>query len=74
MEPAGTVAFGGQVMLGGVMSTTVTVKEQVAVLPPASVTRNVLVVMPSKNAPPDPKPDVCVVVGLAQLSVPTGVV
>ena len=74
MGPAGTVAFAGQMILGGVMSTTVTVKAQVAVLPPASVTRNVLVVTPSGNAPLDPKPDVCVVIELVQLSVPTGVI
>ena len=56
------------------MSVTVTVNEQVAVLPKASVTKNVFVVEPTGKDAPLPKPAVCVVVEPAQLSVPTGVV
>lgn len=61
-------------ILGGVTSTTVMVKEQVAVLPAPSVTRNTLVVAPKANVLLGAKPDVCVVIGLAQLSIPIGAI
>ena len=56
------------------MSMTVTVKEQVVVLPDASVTVKVLVVLPEGKVAPLAKPAVCVVVAPGQLSVPTGAV
>ena len=56
------------------MSTTVTVNEQVAVLPNASVTRKVFVVVPIGKVAPLAKPAVCVVVAPGQLSEPTGAV
>ena len=68
------VMFDGQVMAGDCVSLTVTVNEQLAVLPAASVTKNVLVVTPTGNAAPLARPAVCVVVWPGQLSVPAGVV
>jgi hypothetical protein len=56
------------------LSKTVTVKLQEAVKPAASVTTNVLVVVPTGKVAPDAKPVVWVVVAPEQLSVPTGVV
>jgi hypothetical protein len=56
------------------LSTTVTVKLQVVLFPAASVTSNVLVVVPTGKVAPEAKPVVCVVVAPEQLSVPTGVV
>ena len=64
----------GQEIVGLILSTTVTVKLQEAVKPAASVTRKVLVVVPTGNVAPEAKPAVCVVIALGQLSVPTGVV
>ena len=49
-------------------------KEQVAELPDASVTRKVLVVTPSGKLPPEANPVVCTVIGPEQLSAPTGAV
>jgi hypothetical protein len=63
----------GQVMLGTSLSVTTTSKEQVVVLPEASVTLKVFVVVPIGKTEPDAKPAVCVVVDV-QLSAPTGVV
>jgi hypothetical protein len=60
-------------MLGASLSATVTVKEQVAVKPTASVTWKVLVVVPFGNELPLAKPAVCDVVAPTQLSVPAGV-
>src|SRR5436309_13235071 len=60
----------GQLMAGGSLSVTVTVKLHVAVLPAASVTRNTLVVTPTGKADPLANPPVCVVTAPAQLSVP----
>ena len=66
--------FEGHVITGNCVSNTVTVKAHVLVLPAASVTLNILVVTPTGNAPPAAMPAVCIVFGLGQLSVPTGVV
>src|SRR5919198_5166494 len=62
----------GQTIAGGCASVTVTVKLQVAVLPEASVTWKVLVVMPTGNNAPLARPLVWTVVAPEQLSVPTG--
>ncbi len=56
------------------MSTTVTVKLQVAVFPEASVTMNVLVVSPTGKDDPDAKPAVCAVLDPEHKSVPVGAV
>ena len=56
------------------MSTIVTENEQLDVLFDASVTLNVLIVMPLEKLAPLAKPAVCVVVCPAQLSVPCGAV
>ena len=53
---------------------TSTVKLHADELPEASVTTNVLVVIPTGNVEPDERPDVCIVVAPGQLSVPTGAV
>ena len=66
------VIFAGQVIVGNSLSLMDTVKLQVAVLPAASVTRKVFVVVPTGKAAPEAKPAVCVVVEPAQLSAPTG--
>ena len=50
----------------------VTEKEQLDVLPTASVTKNVLVVVPNGNADPETRPAVCVVKAPEQLSAPIG--
>ena len=59
-------------MLGSSLSVMVTVNEHVAVLPLASVTLKVLVVVPTGNVAPLAKPAVWIVVGPEQLSEPTG--
>ena len=64
----------GHVIVGGWASTTVTVKEQEAVSPAASVTWWVTVVVPTGKADPLASPAVRVVFAPVQLSVPTGVV
>src|SRR5438552_13043009 len=64
--------FDGQLITGGSLSLTVTVKLHVAVLPAASVTRNTFVITPTGKADPLANPPVCVVRTPAQLSVPTG--
>ena len=68
-----TLMLLGQVIVGTWLSLTVTVKEQVAVLPLASVTRKTLVVTPTGKLEPLARPAVCVVLLPAQLSEPTGV-
>jgi hypothetical protein len=68
------VILAGQVMVGDWLSTTVTVKLQEILFPAASVTSNVLVVVPIGKVAPETKPAICVVVAPKQLSVPTGVV
>src|SRR5688572_6375658 len=75
-RPASLVArmSAGQLIVGGSLSLTVTVKLQVAVLPAASVSRTTLVVTPTGKAAPLVNPPVCVVSAPAQLSVPNGVV
>ena len=60
-------------MVGSWVSNTVTVKAQVAELPKASVTRKVLIVEPTGKELPVGKPEVWVVLGPEQLSVPAGV-
>ena len=67
-----TLIFAGQVMVGGWLSTTVTVKEQLAVAALAAVTVKVLVVTPTGKLAPEAKPAVCAVVAPGQLSVPDG--
>ena len=69
-----TVISAGQVIVGSSVSFTVTVKLHWAVLPEASVTKKVLVVVPTGKAEPLARPAVCVVTEPAQLSFPTGVV
>ena len=64
----------GQVIVGFSVSLTVTVNEHDAVLPDASVTVKVFVVVPVGNVLPLACPAVCAVVAPAQLSVPVGVV
>jgi hypothetical protein len=64
----------GQVIVGGWLSVTVTVKEQEVVWLLAAVTTKVLVVTPTGNAAPEAKPAVCIVVWPEQLSNPTGAV
>ena len=60
--------FAGQVIVGSSESVIVTVKEQVAVLPLASVTWNVLVVIPIGKSDPDASPAVCAITAPGQLS------
>jgi hypothetical protein len=48
-----TVRFAGQVIIGGVVSTTVTVKLQLLLLPLASVVVQVTVVVPSGKSEPE---------------------
>ena len=67
-----TVMFDGQLMVGFSLSITVTVKEHVAVLPAASVTSKVSVVVPTGKALPVPSPAVCNVIAPGQLSSPSG--
>jgi hypothetical protein len=66
--------FAGQVITGAMLSTTVTLKLHVAVKPLMSVTLNAFVVTPTGYVAPDNKPAIWTVVGLGQLSVPTGAV
>ena len=65
--------FAGQLIVGSCVSDTVTVKAQVAVLLAPSVTLKVFVVVPTGKEDPEGKPDVWIVVGPEQLSVPAGV-
>jgi hypothetical protein len=51
-----TLILAGQLMVGFWLSTTVTVNEQVLVLPTASVTRKMLVVIPTGYNAPDVSP------------------
>ncbi len=55
-------------MVGFSVSWIVTVKLHVFVLPTASVTLKVLVVVPTGNEAPDPRPAICVNVDPEQLS------
>ena len=64
----------GQVIVGGSVSLTVTVKLHVAVSPAASVTTKVLTVAPTGKVAPLARPAVCADVDAGQLSVPTGAV
>ncbi len=66
------VKLDGQTITGASLSFTVTVNEQVAVFPAASVTRKVFKTFPLGKAEPLFNPEVCVVVAPAQLSAPTG--
>ena len=66
--------FAGQVITGSSLSITMTVKEQVVLLPEPSVLLNETVVMPLGKAEPLTGPAVCTRVGTSQLSlVTTGV-
>ena len=60
--------------MSGPSPVMTTSKEQLAVLPEASVTSKVLVVVPMGKVDPLARPAVWVVTGPEQLSVPTGVV
>ena len=71
---ADNIIFDGQDIVGFCISFTVTVNEQVAVLPPASVTLKVFVVVPTGNVDPLARPAIRVVTEPEQLSVPTGAV
>ena len=71
---AACVMLLGQVMEGACPSKTTTLKEQLVLLPEASVARKVLVVVPTGKLAPLAKPAIWVVVGLGQLSVPRGAV
>lgn len=51
-----TLMLAGQVMEGACASATVTVKPQLAELPAPSVTRKVLVVVPTGKVEPEAKP------------------
>src|SRR5678815_5672114 len=51
-----TVVFAGQTIVGAWLSFTVTLKEQVAVLPDASMTRKLLVVVPAGKVAPLARP------------------
>jgi hypothetical protein len=65
--------FGVQAVITGFsLSVTVTVKEQVAVFPLASVTTKVFVVVPTGKTEPEAKPDVCTIVAPVQLSAKVG--
>ena len=57
-----------QVITGAWLSFTVTVNEQVAVLPEASVTRKLFVVVPIGNVDPEARPAVRVTTCPGQLS------
>ena len=65
---AETVTSAGHVMVGFSLSVTVTVNEQVFVLPLPSVTTNRLVVVPFKKVAPLVSPAVCVSTAPGQLS------
>ena len=67
-----TLMLAGQVITGGWLSTTVTVKEQLAVAALAAVTVKVFVVRPTGKIAPEARPAVCAVVAPGQLSVPVG--
>ncbi len=68
-----TVIGALHVIVGACVSFTVTSKLQVAVLPLASVTTKVFVVVPIGKTDPDASPAVSVVTEPGQLSRPTGV-
>ena len=59
-------------MTGAWLSVTVTIKEQLPVLPDASVAEKVFVVTPTGKVAPLAAPAVCVVEAPGQLSVPVG--
>jgi hypothetical protein len=60
-------------LLAAPEQVTVTLNEQVAVVPRASVARNTLTVVPAGKFEPDDKPDCKKRVGVPQLSVAVGV-
>ncbi len=64
----GKVELAGQVITGASVSVIVTVNEQVAVFPLASVIRKELLVVPMGNTEPDARPAVCVTIAPGQLS------
>jgi hypothetical protein len=64
-----TLTLAGQVITGASPSFTVTLNEQVAVLPLASVAVKLLLVVPTGNAEPLAKPEVWLKLPPAQLSV-----
>ena len=67
------VIFPEHAIVGFKVSFMVTVKEQLSLLPDASVTKYQLVVIPTGNADPETNPDFSVVTDPVQLSIPTGV-
>ena len=64
-----TTTLAGQVIVGTSVSLTVTVKEQVAVLPEPSVTVKLFEVVPEGKLEPLAKPAVCARFAPAQLSI-----
>src|ERR1041384_1388429 len=64
----------GAVIVGFSVSLIVTTKLHSAVSPTPSVTRNVLVVLPTGKNEPLARPAICVVVAPPQISAPTGAV
>src|SRR5260370_995062 len=70
----GATMLAGQLGLGFSVSLTVTLKLQSVWLPAASVTRKVLMVVPTGKVAPLARPAVCAAVAPGQLSVPTGAV
>lgn len=67
-----TVMGAGQVTTGFCRSVIVTVKEHIAVLPEASVTRKTFVVVPTGKTEPLGRPDNCATTAPGQLSVVVG--
>jgi hypothetical protein len=63
-----TEMLAGQLMTGFSLSFTVTVNEQLAVFPLASVTTKVLVVTPTGKVDPLARPEVCCMLVAVQLS------
>src|SRR2546421_4581914 len=69
-----SVTLPGQTIFGASLSVTVTVNEQLAVLPLASVAVYATVVVPTGNAEPEAGPAVRVTLTPGQLSLPAGAV
>ena len=67
-----TVMLAGQVIAGGSLSTTVTLKLRCAVRPAVSVALKVFTVVPIGKVPPLGNPAVCATVTPEQLSWPAG--
>ena len=66
---AGSVTDAGQAITGACVSVTTTAKEQVALLPAASVARKVTLVVPSGKVEPEASPRLTIAGDAVQLSV-----